>query len=452
MTAGNARVRTSWRLHTGYALHVGGRDEQQDRAGVFPDTYGRRCLVVLADGMGGHRGGALASSTAVEAMRQLWEEHGCQPADVAAFLEEGARRADEAVIQAGRSQGLEPRTTIVALVVMEDMAYWMHVGDSRLYYFRDGELLYRTRDHSLLEAMVKAGEIAPEEVATHPDQNVLLRSIGSEDDETLSVTQNDLAVCSGDGFILCSDGFWEVISEGDMATALDAPDLQGSLRAWVNTAGQRQGEGGDNVSAAGVRIERDTSDEPRPPDKRWLGGRRALLSALAGVALAVAGVAVYSGGWWLTDRDSGAADVASGGTDASGKTVREQEEGQKSASSKGYAAGNDAGGVGKKAEEDTQELAADGSQDDSSSDTAGGPDNPGDELKEPRESQDKSSPAGDSGEDTATDDSAPDGQKDKAPEGSGENQSESQSSEAATAEDTAEPQANTPGEAEGSVQ
>mgnify|MGYP006436948859 CR=1 FL=1 len=300
MNAVNARVRSSWRLHSGHALHVGGRDEQQDSAGVFPEPEARSCLVVLADGMGGHRGGALASSTAIETMAQLWKERGWQPADAAAFLEEGARRADEAVIEAGRSKGLEPRTTIVALVVIDGMAYWMHVGDSRLYCFRDGELLYRTRDHSLLEAMVKAGEIAPEDVATHPDQNVLLRSIGSAEEDTLSVTHNDLAVRQGDSFLLCSDGFWEVMSEAEMATALAAPDLQGSLNAWVNTAAQRQGKGGDNVSAAGLRVEREITDEPR------LLGRGALACVLAGLAIVGACATAYWGDWWSMDGESGA--------------------------------------------------------------------------------------------------------------------------------------------------
>jgi len=244
------------RLRMAYACHVGGRDEQQDNVGVFSDCSGDNGLAVVADGMGGHHGGALASRIAVETAGTLWNEHQQRPVDLPAFLEHLAQRAHQAVTEQGREQGLDPRTTLVVLVVEEDHAYWMHVGDSRLYCFRKGTLVSCTRDHSLVEAMVRAGEIEPEEAASHPDRNVVLRSIGASQGETLKTTHDVMPVRGGHGFVLCSDGFWEAVSTEEMAKLLAAADLQASLRRWVDTAAERQGPGGDNVSAVAVRVER----------------------------------------------------------------------------------------------------------------------------------------------------------------------------------------------------
>lgn len=244
------------RLRMAHACHVGGRDEQQDHVGVFSDRAGDNGLAVLADGMGGHHGGALASTVAVETAGALWNERQQRPADLPAFLEDLAQRAHRAVIEQGRQQGVDPRSTLVVLVVQDGHAYWMHLGDSRLYCFRKGELVRSTRDHSLVQAMVRAGEIEPDDAASHPDRNVVLRCIGGDDGESPKTTHDVMAVRGGDGFVLCSDGFWEVVSTAEMAKLLAAPDLQASLEDWVETAGERQGPGGDNVSAVAIRLER----------------------------------------------------------------------------------------------------------------------------------------------------------------------------------------------------
>lgn len=249
-------ARAGPRLSMAYACHVGGRDDQQDHVGAFSDQAGDNGLAVLADGMGGHQGGALASSIAVETAGALWNERHQRPGDVPAFLEELAQRSHQAVTEQGRQQGLDPRTTLVALVVQDGHAYWLHLGDSRLYCFHKGELVSSTRDHSLVQAMVRAGEIEPEDAASHPDRNVVLRSIGSSDGEAPKTSHEVMAVRRGHGFVLCSDGFWEVVSTGEMAELLAARDLQASLRSWVDTAAERQGPGGDNVSAVAIRLER----------------------------------------------------------------------------------------------------------------------------------------------------------------------------------------------------
>ncbi|MFO7959241.1 MAG: hypothetical protein R6X33_19320 [Candidatus Brocadiia bacterium] len=139
----------------------------------------------------------------------------------------------------------------MALIVRESRACWVHVGDSRLYLFRDRELRVRTRDHSLVQELVEAGQVAEEAMATHPDQNKLLRSIGGE--YPPETTHGSASIRPQDRFLLCSDGFWEQIAAEEMSAALAASNLEESLTDLVDLAVRRAGPSGDNVAVAAVR-------------------------------------------------------------------------------------------------------------------------------------------------------------------------------------------------------
>lgn len=233
------------------AERIGGREEQQDSVGVFHSADGAACLLVVADGMGGHRGGSLASQTVLDVAEQNWASCDGAPEDPKQFLEELCQQAHIQVNLRGQEQGLEPHSTVVALLARGTEAFWVHVGDSRLYHFRDTEFLGRTRDHSMVQVLVEAGEVSEEEMATHPDQNKLLRSIGGEDPP--KTTHESSALEPQDRFLLCSDGFWEQISTEEMAAGLRAKNLDASLASLVETAAQRGGAKGDNVAVAGIR-------------------------------------------------------------------------------------------------------------------------------------------------------------------------------------------------------
>lgn len=236
--------------------HPGGRAVQQDATAVLTSDDQRHCLAVVADGMGGHSGGQIAAEAVVATARALWQRAGAAPDDPVAFLATLCREADRAVEQRGGEVGARPRTTLVALLVSADHAYWLHVGDSRLYAFRRGRCCQRTKDHSVVEQLVRAGEIAPEDAASHPDQNLLLRCLGAGEGEGPAAACDDLALRPGDGFVLCSDGFWGVVAEREMAAMVDSAALGRAVTHWCLTAAERNGDGGDNVSVAVVRVAR----------------------------------------------------------------------------------------------------------------------------------------------------------------------------------------------------
>ncbi|MBF0584818.1 MAG: serine/threonine-protein phosphatase [Magnetococcales bacterium] len=234
--------------------HIGGRDEQQDRSAQFVSPKGDACLVVVADGMGGHQGGALAAQTVVDVARKIFAAR-LSTLSPPELLETIIQQAHLAINRIGREQDVNPRSTAVLLLLTPGKAHWVHVGDCRLYHFRRGRLLHRTRDHSVFQMLVDMGKAKPEEAATHPDQSRLLSSLGG--DKKPEVEPGTNKPRPGDGFLLCSDGLWEVVDERDMAFALHntALDLADASRQLAEGATRNAGPKSDNVSVALVRVE-----------------------------------------------------------------------------------------------------------------------------------------------------------------------------------------------------
>lgn len=238
--------------HWACEFHIGGREEQQDAADIVESPDGCGYLLVLADGMGGHRGGSLASQTLVDVAKGLWEAHEGKPEDPGAFLKEVFLRGHDEVNRRGRERGLEPRSTLVVLVVRDNQARWAHVGDSRLYHFREGRIAFRTRDDSLVQVMLDAGEITPEEAENHPDQNRLLRSVGGEEPPRITYGASEISV--KDSFLLCSDGLWEPLKEKELLALVNHSNPKAALRIAVQEAAKRGGSGADNVSALLLKV------------------------------------------------------------------------------------------------------------------------------------------------------------------------------------------------------
>ena len=142
------------------------------------------------------------------------------------------------------------RTTIVALYLTPTHAWWVHSGDSRLYHFRDGQLIERTEDHSFLEMMVQHGAVKEEDMGSHPDQNTLLQSLGGE--QYVLPSSGAAEITPADGFLLCSDGFWERIKPEEMAILVSADRREAAalLEQAVDLAVERNGPKGDNVTVA----------------------------------------------------------------------------------------------------------------------------------------------------------------------------------------------------------
>ena len=235
---------------TAHADHVGGRQEQQDRVVVLAKNGA--VLLVVADGIGGHKGGGRAAETVVVAATAGWARlppPWPEPTGMLAAIRDDAHDRIRAIAD---SEGINPGSTCVLFYADASRATWIHVGDSRLYHFRDDVLIVRTRDHSMTQVLLEMGKIAEEEMATHPDQSRLLSALGGDDPP--KEAEDGITVEPGDAFLLCSDGLWEQISTTEMAQALAALDLQVAVDEMVRTAVDRGGADGDNVSLAVARL------------------------------------------------------------------------------------------------------------------------------------------------------------------------------------------------------
>jgi serine/threonine protein phosphatase PrpC len=170
---------------------------------------------VLADGLGGHSGGAKAAEAVVKTIVESFRQApGCSPDRVRDYF----AQAQAAVRALQRTEPRWSEMASTAVVLASDFASvcWGHVGDSRLYWFRGGHLEYQTLDHSVPQALCSAGDIGAAQIRFHEDRNRLLRSLGRNDTVQAAVHQPPVSLDSGDAFLLCTDGFWEYVTEDEM--------------------------------------------------------------------------------------------------------------------------------------------------------------------------------------------------------------------------------------------
>lgn len=198
-------------------------------------------LYAVADGMGGHRGGEVASSLALETVQGMFERR-------EGSLAEQVAAANRAVFDRSQSDrkvsGMG--TTLTAAQLDGNRVHLVHVGDSRAYLLRGGELTQITEDHTLVHRMVVEGEISEEEAETHPHRSIVTRAIGV--DRNIQVDERDLQVAPGDRLLLCTDGLTGMISEGQIREILlETPDPQEAVDELVK--GANRAGGIDNITA-----------------------------------------------------------------------------------------------------------------------------------------------------------------------------------------------------------
>jgi protein phosphatase len=254
----------------GAASELGARREQQDRWGIFPSPDQQGLLAILADGMGGHLDGALGAQIVVEEAQQFVQNPTAPlRADPLAALDHLGRQMHDAI----NRQSQTARCTVVMAWLQGDQAYWLHVGDSRLYHFRDGQRLMRTRDHSAVQLLMDLGEIDESEMATHPAQNRLYRCLGGEDRPKPDLGQ--LAIQPGDLLALCSDGVWEHLTEAEIWDTTRASGPATAARLLTARAAQRGGAAADNATL--ILLRADAAADRRTPWLRRLVERFASL-------------------------------------------------------------------------------------------------------------------------------------------------------------------------------
>ena len=190
----------------------GGRSYNEDYVGKKEFADG--AMFVLADGLGGHQQGELASRTAVETLLDApAPESDCNTEE---WLSQHFKVANEKILELSRENGGSMKSTAVALRIKNNKASWAHVGDSRLYFLHKCEIESITEDHSVAYKKYKAGEITRAEIATDEDQSRLLKALGNVDRFTPDLSSNSEPIDKGDGFLLCSDGAWEYLYDNEV--------------------------------------------------------------------------------------------------------------------------------------------------------------------------------------------------------------------------------------------
>lgn len=239
-------------LHTAYRSETGRRARNEDSCGYWTSDSG--CCWVVSDGAGGHGSGDKASQLVVATtLEGFAQEPEVSKERVVGLLED----AHHAVISAKRANpggdDMHATAAIVLIDAAQAMAIWGHVGDTRIYLFRRRKIVHQTRDHSLVQSMVDAGYATFDMIRGHPQRSLLTAAIGNAGDLAVSVSGKLTAIEEGDTFLICSDGWWEYVPEGEMETLLARFE---SVTEWLDTmaelVAQRAGEYSDNYTAVAV--------------------------------------------------------------------------------------------------------------------------------------------------------------------------------------------------------
>ena len=204
-------------------------------------------MLVLADGMGGHLGGAIAAKILVELAKREFYSNKVFNKDF--FENIIINTSKEILAYKNQNEQTDPHTTAVIAVITNEDIYYAHIGDSRLYLFNNTKLIKRTKDHSVVQMLFSMGEISEEEMATHPDQNKLLKNISSNM-KSSKISYSTCKINEFENVILCSDGFWEFVKEEEMISALNSKNSKEEFGKLINLAKNRANEKSDNISLA----------------------------------------------------------------------------------------------------------------------------------------------------------------------------------------------------------
>ena len=239
----------------------GGRPNNEDRTTY---CYSREALLmVVADGMGGHHYGEIASQIAVQTLADSFQRE-ARPtlADPFRFLQKSLTNAHHAILDYAERHRLgdTPRTTCVACIVQDSIAYWAHAGDSRLFLMRSGKVVAQTKDHSRIRILLEEGLISEARAATHPDRNKIYSCLGSPTPPEIEFSRKT-PLKHGDILLLSTDGLWGEISGDMMAITLKGANLVHAVPMLLSQAETKGGPHVDNLSVVAVRWEENYVEE-----------------------------------------------------------------------------------------------------------------------------------------------------------------------------------------------
>jgi PPM family protein phosphatase len=231
------------------------RQHNEDNGGIFMNPDGQR-LAIVADGMGGHRAGDVASDMTVKHLKALWE-----PSSKIHTAEEAEKWLEQAVVGVNKQlfqhslnhtecEGMG--TTVVAAICTDIFATIVNIGDSRCYLLNESGFKQLTEDHSLVNELVRSGQISKEDAEHHPRKNVLLRALGTE--ESVEMDLKTITFEEGDALLLCSDGLSNKVSQDEMESILSNDlSLEEKAAEYISRANQYGGE--DNITLAIVEYQ-----------------------------------------------------------------------------------------------------------------------------------------------------------------------------------------------------
>ena len=250
------RRMSQYKIEAGTGQHIGDRKEQQDRTALFsaPKASGYM-MAVVADGMGGLTGGAMAAEQVIRSAHHLFQEFSPQTDHVETLLKRIAHEAHSIIKLSSYSSEKEPHSTLVILVLTpERSAIWAHVGDSRLYRFSGPNFADSTIDHSYVERLVSEGKLTREEAKNHHLSNILVNVLGSHANEPYVTIGRYDGLEPGDSFLVCSDGLWHYFSNAELGAAIAMNSPRQASEMLIKKVRERAYGAGDNCTLAIVKL------------------------------------------------------------------------------------------------------------------------------------------------------------------------------------------------------
>jgi serine/threonine protein phosphatase PrpC len=234
---------------------LGAREENQDRIAVAVD--GHSAMIAAFDGMGGHADGALAAELARKVLITRFAAQPHPLIDPLSFLHQSLGAAHTEMVAIGLHLPMEqrPRATGALCLVQDNTAIWAHVGDSRVYHLRAGQVVTRTRDHSHVELLLQEGLISPQQAQNHPMRNYVETCLGGDPLLPEMRIGRSVKLEPHDTLLVCTDGFWSNLLDEDIAASFySGVPLQTALQAITEFAVRRASVGADNSSAAVLKL------------------------------------------------------------------------------------------------------------------------------------------------------------------------------------------------------
>ncbi|MDH5178723.1 MAG: serine/threonine-protein phosphatase [Gammaproteobacteria bacterium] len=233
---------------------VGDRSKNQDRVALLEKD--QSVLMVLGDGLGGRPGGELAAQTLIDSITRDFNKQAFPVEHPNRFLHELINNAHTAINRLGKVQQppIKPGTTAVLAFLQEGRLWWTHVGDSRFYLLQHNQPVFRSQDHSVVENLVQNGQITEDKLSEHPLRNVVTRCLGMTDTPPIPTINREIKLRAGDIVLLCSDGFWEPLSEETILKTIYRGKLADALAELAEKATLISAPESDNTSAIALQI------------------------------------------------------------------------------------------------------------------------------------------------------------------------------------------------------